>query len=254
MYKIKKEKPAVPTPAQMVGSMGQMADTARDNLTWLIAGVAVAVVMAIAVGGYFWMRQQEDRAAEDLFHVGMKPFSQASPTALPPRPEELQKAAEAFRKVLAEYPRSSAAPRAAYMLGNSLSSLKDWNGAAEAYQDFLHRYKAHTSLVPLVYQRVAYVQLSQGKIEEAEKAFVAITTIPNAPNKDHALYQLARINEILNRPEGALAQYQELMKDHPRSPYTEEASIRIKTLDAKKAPPPVASPGQSQPSAQPPVP
>ena len=60
MFKIRKER-AVASAAPMAGSIGQVTDAARENLTWLVAGIAVAVVMAIAVGGYFWMRQQEDR-------------------------------------------------------------------------------------------------------------------------------------------------------------------------------------------------
>jgi tetratricopeptide (TPR) repeat protein len=236
MFKIRKERATVASPVPMAGSIGHVTDAARENLTWLVAGIAVAVVMAIAVGGYFWMRYQEDRAAEDLFHQGMRPFSQASPNAPLPRPEQMQQAVETFRKVFAEYPRSSAAPLAAYMLGNALSALKDQDGATKAYQDFLARHGDHKTLVPLVYQRLGYTHLAQGKVDEAEKAFQKIATIPGAPNKDHAVYELARIDEMLNRPEGALAHYQELIKDHPQSPYTEEASIRIKTLDAKKAP------------------
>ena len=250
MFKIRKERATVASAAPMAGSIGQVTDAARENLTWLVAGIAVAVVMAIAVGGYFWMRQQENRAAEDLFHQGMRPFSQVSPTAPPPRPEQLQQAVETFRKVLAEYPRSSAAPLAAYMLGNALSALKESDGATKAYQDFLARYGEHKTLVPLVYQRLGYAHLSHGKLDEAEQAFLKITTTPGAPNKDHALYELARIDDILNRPEGALARYQELIKDHPQSPYTEEASIRIKTLDAKKAPPPPAPSPSVGPPAQ----
>jgi TolA-binding protein len=159
----------------------------------------------------------------------------------------LKKAVETFRKVVAEYPHSSAAPQAAYMLGNALSDLKDWSAAGKAYEDFLSRYGDQKILVPLVYQRLAYAQLAQGKVDDAEKAFLTITKIAGAPNKDHALYELARINEVLSRREGALAYYQELLKDHPRSPYAEEASIRIKTLDARKTP----SPPSSMPSPSP---
>ena len=254
MFKIKKEKPTVMNPAQMVGSMEQLADAAREHWTWLIAGVAVAVVVAIAVAGYFWMWRQGDRAAEDLLHQGMRIFSQTSPAAAPPRPEELQKAVETFRKVVVEYPHSSAAPQAAYMLGNVLSDLKDWNAAGKAYEDFLSRYGDQKILVPLVYQRLAYAQLAQGKVDDAEKAFLTITKIAGAPNKDHALYELARIDEVLSRREGALAHYQELLKDHPRSPYAEEASIRIKTLDARKTPSPPSSMPSPSPATQAPAP
>jgi tetratricopeptide (TPR) repeat protein len=253
MFKIKKEKPPVMNPAQMVGSMEQFADAAREHWTWLIAGVVVAGVVAIAVAGYFWVWRHEDRAAEDLLHQSMGIFSQTSPAAAPPRPEELQKAVETFRKVVAEYPHSSAAPQAAYMLGNALSDLKDWMAAGKAYEDFLSRYGDQKILVPLVYQRLAYAQLAQGKVDDAEKAFLTITKIAGAPNKDHALYELARIDEVLSRREGALAHYQELLKDHPRSPYAEEASIRIKTLDARKSPAPPSSMPSPSPATQAPA-
>ena len=183
----------------------------------------------------------------------MSPFAQASPTAPPARPEQLQQAAATFRKVLTDYPRSSAAPQAAYMLGNALSALKDWDGASKAYEDFLNRYSDQRTLVPLVLQRLGYAQLLQGKAEEAEKTFLKIITMAGAPNRDHALYELARINDALNRQEGALAHYQELIKDHPQSPYAEEASIRLKTLNAKKAPPPPATSAEP-PSVQAPPP
>src|SRR5207237_2037693 len=190
----------------------------------------------------------------DPLDKGMRIFSLTSPAAAPPRPEELQKAVETFRKVVAEYPHSSAAPQAAYMLGNALSQLKDWIAATKAYEDFLNRYRDQKILVPLVYQRLAYAQLSQGKVDDAEKAFLTITKIADAPNKDHALYELARIDEVLGRREGALAHYQELLKDHPRSPYAEEASIRIKTLDAKKTPAPTSPTPSPAPATQAPAP
>jgi len=135
-------------------------------------------------------------------------------------------------------------------LGNALSERKDWDGAIKAYQDFLARYGANRLLVPLVYQRMAYVQLSQGKLDEAEKTWTAIVQMASAPNKYHALYELGKINELLNRQEGALAYYQQIVKDHPSSPFATEASVRIKTLDARKAVAP-AVPAPPAPAAQP---
>lgn len=251
MFKIKNRKKLETDPAQLVGSIEQAAGLARENLPWLMAGIAVAVVVSLALGGLYWKRQQDDRAAAEMFHEVLPAASAEFPFSAPPRrPEESKKAVEVCRKVLAEFPRSSVAPQAAYMLGNLLSDLKDGEGAIRAYQDFLARYGDHRSLAPLVYQRLAYAQLSQGKVEEGEKTLAAIVKIEGAPNKDQALFELAKINEIFNRPEGALARYQEIMKDYPHSPFANEASVRIKTLDARKAvqtpaPPPPAAPSTS---------
>lgn len=132
-----------------------------------------------------------------------------------------------------------------------MSERKDWDGAIKAYQDFLARYGANRLLVPLVYQRMAYAQLAQGKLDEAEKTLTAIVQMASATNKDHALYELGKINELLNRPEGALAYYQQIVKDHPSSPFATEASVRIKTLDARKAVQPAAeSPAPTPPPPQ----
>jgi predicted negative regulator of RcsB-dependent stress response len=251
MFKIKSRKKAEPDPAQLVGSFEQAAGLARENLTWLMAGVAVAVVVSLAVGGFYWKRQQDDRAAAEMLHEVLPAASTDLPFGSPPRrPEESKKAVEVCRKVLAEFPRSSVAPQAAYLLGNTLSDLKDWDSAIKAYQEFLARYGDNRSLAPLVYQRLAYAQLSQGKVEEGEKTLAAIVKIEGAPNKDQALFELAKINELLNRPEGALARYQEIMKDYPHSPFANEASVRIKTLDTRKAtatPAPPAPPAATTP-------
>ena len=248
MFKIKKYRKESTDPAQLVDSVEQAARQAKENMRWLVAGVAVAVLAGATVGGFLWMRQQDDRAAADLFYEATQHASEPSRTGAPPaprRPEDLQKSIETFRKILTDFPNSSVAPQAAYLLGNALSESKDWNGAIKAYQDFLARYGANRLLVPLVYQRMAYAQLAQGKLDEAEKTLTAIVQMASAPNKDHALYELGKINELLNRPEGALAYYQQIVKDHPSSPFATEASVRIKTLDARKA---------VQPAAESPVP
>jgi tetratricopeptide (TPR) repeat protein len=243
MFKIKKYRKEATDPAQLVDSVEQAARQAKENLRWLVAGVAVAVLAGAAVGGFLWIRQQDDRAAADLFYEATQHASEPALTGAPPaprRPEDLQKAIETFRKILTDFPNSSVAPQAAYLLGNALSERKDWDGAIKAYHDFLARYGAHRLIVPLVYQRMAYAQLAQGKLDEAEKTFTAIVQMPGAPNKDHALYELGKINELLSRPEGALASYQQIVKDHPSSPFAAEASIRIKTLDSRKAVAPTA--------------
>ena len=253
MFKIKRNQKGTATdPAQLVGSVEQAANIARENLTWLVAGIVVAVVAGLAAGGFLWTQQQQDRAAAELIREGTRNVTGRPAEAPSRRAEESRKAIESFRKVVAEYPRSPAAPQAAYLLGNALSDLKDWDGAVKAYQEFLARYGDHGPLGPLVYQRLAYVQLSQGRTEEAEKTFSALLKIEGALNKDQALYELAKIDEIMSRPEAALIRYQEIVKAHPHSPFAEEAAIRIKTLDARKGSPSTPTPPAPSPPNSPP--
>ncbi len=246
MFKIKKiRKDSAGDPGALVSSVEEAASEARRNMKWLIAGVALALLAGAAVGGFFWKRQQDNRAAADLLHEATKSSTQRlAQTGMQParRPEEIQKTAETLRKLLADFPDSSVAPQALYLLGNAQSDLKEWDGALQSYQKFLARYGNQPSLAPLVYQRMAYTLFAQGKMEDAQKTFAAILQLNNAPNKDQALFELGRISEILGQPEGALAHYQQIVKDHPQSLFASEAAIRIKTLDARKAVPPSAAP------------
>ncbi len=70
------------------------------------------------------------------------------------------------------------------------------------------------------------------------------------------LFELAKMEESQSRPEGALAHYQDLMKSYPNSPFTSEAAVRVKVLEAKKSPdsPPTddaSAAGSSAPVPQP---
>jgi TolA-binding protein len=79
-------------------------------------------------------------------------------------------------------------------------------------------------------------------------------------NKDQGMFELGKIEEARSRPEGALARYQDLMKTYPNSPFAGEASVRIKSLEAKKSPavpsvPTAAAPAiGAPPLAAPPTP
>src|SRR5438876_10810611 len=102
MFKIKKYRKEATDPAQLVDSVEQAARQAKENLAWLIAGVVVAVLAGAAIGGVLWMRQQDDRAAADLFYEATSQAYVPSQTGAPPAPgrsEGLQKPNETFRKI-----------------------------------------------------------------------------------------------------------------------------------------------------------
>jgi tetratricopeptide (TPR) repeat protein len=93
----------------------------------------------------------------------------------------------------------------------------------------------------MVYQRLGYAYLLKGDADQAAKAWSAAVEVPGALNKDQALFELGKLEESQSRPEGALARYQDLMKTYPNSPFTGEAAVRIKALEAKKSPPDAGS-------------
>jgi tetratricopeptide (TPR) repeat protein len=110
----------------------------------------------------------------------------------------------------------------------------------------------------LVQQKLGYVYLLKGDRDQAAQAYAAVLQIPGALNRDHALFELARLEESQSRPEGALNHYQELIKSYSNSPLASEAAVRMKALDVKKpaeAPPASSTaPATSAPSGPAPKP
>src|SRR2546426_11916287 len=112
MFKIKKSRKESTDPAQLVDSVEQAARQAKENMRWLVAGVAVAVLAGAAGGGFLWVRQQGDRAAAGLFYEAARHASEPSLTGgAPPmrRPGGVQKTNETFRKILPHFPSSQVA-------------------------------------------------------------------------------------------------------------------------------------------------
>jgi len=219
----------------------------------LLVGLAVLLLAAAAVGGVFWMDRQASEKAEALDREGTS-LVMARATAEPKHADDVLKQAMAkYREVVEQYPRTAAAPLAMFHLGNVQAQANDLPAAIDTYQRFLLLYGGNQALAGLVQQRLAYSYLLKGDRDQAAKAFTAIVDTPGALLKDQALFELARLEESQSRPEGALAYYQELIKNYPASPFTSEATIRTKVLDTKpkeaSAPPapPVPSSKPKQP-------
>ena len=140
-----------------------------------------------------------------------------------------------YRQIVDQYPRTATAPLALYHLGNTLVQANELSAAIEAYQRFLTLYSSNPSMAGLVQQRLAYVYLHKGDRDQAMKALTGILETPGTLNRDQALFELARLEESQSHPEGALARYQELIKNYPNSPFTSEATIRTKIMDVKKS-------------------
>jgi outer membrane protein assembly factor BamD (BamD/ComL family) len=216
----------------------------------LLVGLAVLLLAAAAVGGVFWMDRQASQKAQALEREATNLLAARSTGDSKNADSLLKQAIAKYREVVEQYPRTASGPLAMFHLGNAQVQANDLAAAIETYQRFLLLYGGNPALAGLIQQRLAYSYLLKGDREQAAKAFAAIVESPGALLKDQALFELARLEESQSRPEGALAHYQELIKTYPNSPFTSEATIRIKVLDVKSkeaSPPPPPPAPSSQP-------
>lgn len=202
----------------------------------VLAGLGVLLVAAAVVAGVIWYDYQATLKARELDQEATLHYLNRPADDPKKSHEQLAQAINLYKQVVDQYPRSPVAPLALFHLGNAQVLANEVDAGIETYKRFMLLHGSNTSLLGLVQQRMAYAYLVKGDRDQAVKAFTDILEIPGALNKDHVLFELAKLEESQSRPEGALAHYQDLMKNYPNSPFTSEAAVRVKVLEVKKSP------------------
>lgn len=249
-YRIKIPPKSIPLDEAHLGTWGdRLLQGLEDNRRAVLAGGGVIIAAVGIVGGILWYDGQRTEAASHL----LQRATSLSLARVPDKPKEteenVKQAVALYRQLVEAYPRTPFAAIGLYNLGNLLTQQNDLPGAIEAYQKALVAYAGNPMMAGLIHQRLAYAYLVKGDRELAAKSLSAIVDIPGALNRDHALFELGKLEEAQSRPEGALAHYQELMKTYPDSPLASEAGVRLKVLDVKKSSGAGSPQGNSSPSA-----
>ncbi len=222
------------------------------NYRWaILIGLLLLLLIGGGIWGVFWYDAQNAGKAQELereatIHLFTRAANDPQKAAV-----NLKEAIALYKRVVEEYPRTPTAPLAQFSLGNAYLQSNDLASAIEAYDRFISTYGSHVSLLGLVQQKLGYAYMLKGDLDQAAKTYSTILKIPGAMNRDYALFELARLEENRSRLDEALKHYQDLMKTFPNSPLTSEAAMRMKVIEAKKAPDPLpaaAAPAASSPS------
>lgn len=254
-YRIKVPPRSLPVDeAHMLSGLEHWLFGLKEYRRPLLVGFGLLIVAAGIVGGVLWYDVQTAAKSQDLEREATLHYL-TRPADDPKKADtNLKEAIALYKKVVEEYPRTPTAPVALFNLGNAYLQANEVDAAIDAYKRFILMYGSNASLLGLVHQKLGYAYLLKGDRDQAAKAYSTILEIPGSLNRDHALFELARLEESQSRPEGALAHYQDLMKNYPNSPFTNEAAIRVKALEVKKssdANPTVAPvPASTAPSAK----
>ncbi|MBI4402262.1 MAG: tetratricopeptide repeat protein [Nitrospirae bacterium] len=250
-YRIKivsKETPA--DEAHLLSGMERFLLRAQQHRRGLLVGFFTLLAAAVGVGGVVWYDHRQAEQALELNRQATRLYLDRPADQLAKADEHLTQAIGLYRQVVDRYPRTPTAPLSLFQLGNALVQANDLGGAIEAYRKYVATYGANKTMLGLVYQRLGYAYLLNGDHNQAVKAFSAVLDIPGTINKDQALFELGKLEETQSRPEGALARYQELMKNYPNSPFASEAAFRIKALEVKMTPAEGKTPSSGEPGKE----
>lgn len=220
----------------------------------ILGSLFLLVVAGVGLGFLIWHGHSQEAKAWNLQQEANQLYIDRPLDEPEKTQEHIQGAISLYEQIIGDYPKTPTAEFAYYFIGNAYSDQTEYQKAIEAYEKHITQYPYNKMLLGLVYQRLGYAYLLIGDQEKGKKAFTEVLQLAEALNKDQVLFEFAKLEEENEQKEQALAYYKELMNQHPYSPLSGEASIRIKALE----PPPDtetskedSAPSQSEESSEP---
>jgi tetratricopeptide (TPR) repeat protein len=213
--------------------------TAEHPAKLIAAVIAVVVIAGIAVGGWYYVNSQDEKASAEL-SIAVRTFeAQVRPAGMPPQPgvdsfasasERATAARTQFQAIIDKYPRTHTADMARYFVGLASSQLGD-NAAAERSLQEAAR-ASNSDLAALGKLALASVYRAENKDSLAIDLYKKLIDQPTITvSKATAQLELASFYESRQKPDEAKKLYQQIEKEHTA---TEAASIAQRRMGALK--------------------
>ena len=197
--------------------------------TWrtiAIIAAAVAGVLLLGLGGWFWTSVQQQR--------GMAAYAETLTRARQGQaPEVRMGAILGLEGVLAQYPSNAMAAQAAYELGNLRFAANEYDKARAAYQVAIVKAGSGT-LGTLARAGIGYAWEAERKFGDALQAYQrALADLkPTAFYYEELLVDVARVQALNGKKDDAVATYRRILKDFPKSARADDIRNRLATLGA----------------------
>jgi tetratricopeptide (TPR) repeat protein len=206
--------------------------------TLAIAAIAVVVIAAAGLGGWFYLNAQDEKASFDLSQAVRTLDTQLRPAGTPEQPdiptftsakERSDAARKQFQAIVDKYPHTRTADMARYFLGVTSATAGD-NAAAEKY------FKAVASTGNKELASVAKLALAAlyGNTNRTKDAVALYQELINQPtasvSKVTAQLQLAELYQTSNQPLDAKRLYEQIKKDNPGAEAVQIATQKLTEL------------------------
>jgi predicted negative regulator of RcsB-dependent stress response len=222
----------------------QFTATAKETYSWalghrgklLYGGIAIAVALAIVLGGWIYLQQQDESAGIALGHalqVYRAPIRSAGETPAPETTsfataQDRAKAARAeFAQVAQKYAHTKSAEMARYFMG--LADREAGNTAA-AEKELKEVAEGRSDLAGLAKFALAGLYREQGKEAQAVPLYKELIEHPtNTVPKSQAQLALAAVYES-KQPQDARNLYQQVQRENSDNPAGQIAAARLGEL------------------------
>jgi TolA-binding protein len=205
----------------------------------IVALIAVAVIGAMAFGGWYFTNLQNEKASAELATAVRTFETVIRPAGMPARPDfesfaSIQERATAARKqfqaIVDKYPRTHTADMARYFVGLASAQLNDYQAAERNLQEMAG--SRNSDLAALSKFALASVYRSENKDTQAVDLYKQLIDKPTlVVSKATAQLELAGFYESRQKPDEAKKIYAQVEKENPS---TEAASMAQRRTAALK--------------------
>ena len=204
----------------------------------IIGGLALAVVLAAAFGGWYYLNQQDLKASVLLNQAVRTMDTQLRPAGTPAEPEfptfasakeRTTEAQKQFRSIVDQYPHTRTAEFARYFLGLTSSQLGD---NASAGRDLTAVASTHNEdLAALANLALAAVYRDTNRTKDATDLYNQLIAKPTrSVGKTTAQMELAETYVSTQQPAEAKRVYEQIQKENPASEVAQFATQKLQEL------------------------
>jgi len=204
--------------------------TVEHESKLLVVGIVVAVVAALAIGGWYYMNRQDEAASAEFSKATRTLEEPVRPAGVPPQPgfqsfaSSSERAAEArkqFQAIMDKYPHTRTADMARYFVGLTAAQLGDNAAAERGLQETANL--SNKELAALGKFALASLDRTEHKDQPAIDLYKQLIDKPTVTvSKTMAQLELASFYESQQKPDLAKQIYLQVQKENPS---TEAASM-----------------------------
>jgi len=214
--------------------------------TLITAGVAVAVVLALLLGGWAYINYRNQQASAELAQAIQKYNAPIRPAGAPATPDVLsygssqerdQACHAEFSRIAKKYSFTESAEVARYFAGVTARDLGENAAAEKDLQEVAgSRYPEIASLAKL---SLAAVYHDTNRNSQAIALYQQLIDHPTVSvGKSTAQFALASLYESMGQPDEARHIYEQMQKESPGTMVSELASQKLQALGAQPQPQP----------------
>jgi TolA-binding protein len=206
--------------------------------TLAIAAIALAVVVAAGVGGWYYLSAQNEKASLEMTQAVRTLEAQLRPAGAPAQPgvpsytsakERADAAKKQFQAILDKYPHTRSADMSRYFLGVTSATEGDNAGAENDFKTVAST--GNKELSSIAKLALASLYGNTSRVKDATALYQELINKPTASvSKVTAQLQLAELYQTSNQPLDAKRLYEQIKKDNPSTEAGQLATQKLTEL------------------------